>query len=435
MGTRDSKRVGFLTVAALVLSMAGSRALGDEVSFEKALPSLTWVLSPKGGNETSVGSGVLIDVRQGLVLTAYHVVEDRPKLLIFFPFHHADGRLETDPEFYTKHLEELAIVGEVIATQPSKDLALIQLPKVPATARATPLAATSPRTGQAVFAIGNSGTNDGVLWRYLDGRVRQVFRRKMVIDAKQQVDARVVESTVPTNGGDSGGPVLNADGELVAITSSSNTREVAVNYGIDLEEIRAIVGPTLARVERSEPAAPSITGPPPADDFIPPPPPGLSSFSRENRPGRAFVPSSVIDPVARVNDLHIDHDVVRDGRKGLVAHFNLEVMRTPSFYSMVYLKITDENGQQLRIPVPGSPGKGRDLEACNTLMTAEKPGDVVEMRLFIPYASIEQAISASTGRVKLKAVVNVPVGDSSYWQLEGGACVPFFYNSRPGAPM
>jgi S1-C subfamily serine protease len=280
MRARDSRTIGFLTVAALALSMGGSRALGDEVSFEKALPSLTWVLSPTGGDNVSSGSGVLIDVGQGLVLTAYHVVEDRPKVLIFFPYHHADGTLETDPKFYTGHLEELAIVGQVIASEPGKDLALIRLPKVPAAARATPLAARSPRTGQDVFAIGNSGSSNGVLWRYLDGRVRQVFRRKMAYASKQQVDARVVETTVPTNSGDSGGPVLNAGGELVAITASSYAKEVAVNYGIDVEEIRAMVGPTLARVERPESTAPATTA-----DFLPPPPPDLEQAGREYRPG------------------------------------------------------------------------------------------------------------------------------------------------------
>jgi hypothetical protein len=434
MRARDSRTIGFLTVAALALSMGGSRALGDEVSFEKALPSLTWVISPKEGDNVSSGSGVLIDVGQGLVLTAYHVVTDRPKVLIFFPYHHADGTLETDPKFYLGRLEELAIVGQVIASEPGKDLALIRLPKVPAAARATPLAARSPRTGQDVFAIGNSGSNDGVLWRYLDGRVRQVFRRKIVYASKQQVDARVVETTVPTNSGDSGGPVLNAGGELVAITASSNANEVAVNYGIDVEEIRAMVGPTLTRVERPEPTSPWIMGRYPAADFIPEPPPTLPTYYRENRPGRTFVPSGAIGPVARVNDLHIDHDVVRGGRKGLVAHFNLEFVRTPSLYSMVYLRITDENGLQLQVPVPGSSSRGRNLEASSSLTMDDKPGDIAEMKLFISYNEIERALPASAGRVKLKAIVNVPLGDSDSWQVEGGASVQFDHECDLGGP-
>ncbi len=72
-----SMMVGVLLATLLTLAGSLPRARADEEIYNKALPSATWIISPKGNGKDNSGSGVLIDARQRLVLTAYHVVEDR----------------------------------------------------------------------------------------------------------------------------------------------------------------------------------------------------------------------------------------------------------------------------------------------------------------------------------------------------------------------
>jgi hypothetical protein len=91
---------GFVLLAILAASVE-SQAFANEVDFKKGLPSVVWVVSPmKDG--TASGSGALIDERRGLVLTAYHVVEDRPEIVAFFPARDATGKLVTNSAWFIK---------------------------------------------------------------------------------------------------------------------------------------------------------------------------------------------------------------------------------------------------------------------------------------------------------------------------------------------
>jgi hypothetical protein len=409
-------------MAAMALGGGASRALADAELFEKALPSLTWILSPKGEDRFSSGSGVLIDDRRGLVLTAYHVVAERPDVIVFFPARDAGGDLMTAPKDYIKSSGELGVEGTVIARDARRDLALIHLPRVPETAKAVAIAAGSPRPGQGVYAIGNSGTRDGVLWRYIDGTVRQVYRTEMKYETKQAVNAWVVEMTLPTNEGDSGGPILNARGELVAITASSNPGEVAVHYGIDVREIRSMVGPTLARTGPS----PSRTGPSPSIGAMFEPAPA-ASHAPTPEPADAL-------PVARVADLEIDQDVVRDGRRGLLARFDLDIDHALGLPCLVNLTIFDANGRPLRTRLPASPEPVLPVGANSTVTPTVDNWGVCRLTLFIPYDSIEPAIPTAPGRVPLKGVLNVYDMAAGRWIMNASAEKRFLYNRDLGGP-
>jgi S1-C subfamily serine protease len=51
----------------------------------------------------------------------------------------------------------------------------------------------------------------------------------------------ILETDVPTNPGDSGGPVLNDRGQLVGVISHYAARQRQVSGNIDLEEVRNFV--------------------------------------------------------------------------------------------------------------------------------------------------------------------------------------------------
>jgi S1-C subfamily serine protease len=237
-----------LTAAALGLAGA-AEARADADLYERTLRSTAWVVSPIGKDKVSFGSGALVDVKRRLVVTNFHVVEKREQAVVFFPRFQA-GQLVSDPGAYIKNSDKLAVAGKVLKTDPTRDLAVIELRSLPAGVRALPLARQAPRPGQAVHAIGNSGISDGALWRYSKGEVRQVYQKKGKTKndtgLEFEINARVLESQIPSNKGDSGGPIVNERGELVAITQGANEKEQLIAFGIEVSEVRAVLGLPVA---------------------------------------------------------------------------------------------------------------------------------------------------------------------------------------------
>ncbi len=154
----------------------------------------TEVTSADGKPEHDLGSGVVID-DQGDILTSLHVVAGASEIRITF----ADG-------------EELN--AQVLVEQPENDIAVLrtnQLPKllVPATL-GNPGAM---QIGDEAFVVGNpfglySSMSAGVISGF--DRSFQPIELKQRIQGLIQIDAAV-------NPGNSGGPLLNRNGEVVGI--------------------------------------------------------------------------------------------------------------------------------------------------------------------------------------------------------------------------
>jgi S1-C subfamily serine protease/HEAT repeat protein len=204
----------------------------------------------------SVGSGVLVDREHGLVLTNYHVVEDGVFMHAYFP-EYRDNELITQPAFYLSQ-SRLAHFGRIVFIDPTHDLALVQLQTYPSKARAVRLAKDSAKQGQALHTIGGSGINDGTLWRYSPGTVRQVYAKKFTLSPTQHLNSWILESTAPINQGDSGGPVVNDVGELVAVVSSFRTDKRELSNNIDIREIHTLLEQFYRRNNLKPSEAPAL---------------------------------------------------------------------------------------------------------------------------------------------------------------------------------
>jgi S1-C subfamily serine protease/HEAT repeat protein len=232
---------------------------GEEV-FKRLLPSSTLVLLSK-----TLGSGVLVDVEQKLMVTNAHVVKNEREVDVFFPAIDSEGFPKTEFKYYDDRARELAILGEVLVRNPTKDLALVRLSKVPPGVRPVSLALKPAAPGSKVFSIGNSGLNDGAMWRFTPGEVRGRSPQKYG-DGLGEREYMVLETTAPSNPGDSGGPVVNARGELVALIAAGNNRARLVSLNVDLTEVRGLIeGYFRARGETwREPDPPAPPAPPAA---------------------------------------------------------------------------------------------------------------------------------------------------------------------------
>ena len=101
------------------------------------------------------------------------------------------------------------------------------------------LAESSPGPGEDIQSIGNPGSS-GALWVYTSGTVRSVYQKQFSTEVGEH-DFMVVETQSPINSGDSGGPVVNNKGELVAISQAISPKARLVSYSVDVSEIRTLL--------------------------------------------------------------------------------------------------------------------------------------------------------------------------------------------------
>ena len=213
--------------------------------YKQTLPSTVWVVVPQervsqGTVRISSGTGSLIDVKHKLVLTNYHVVQDKDDVFVLFPIIQKNGKVLTDRETYMK--DGARIPGKVKSRNQKKDLALIELQTVPEGAKPIKLAADSPGQGSRLHSIGNPGASDA-LWVYTPGEVRSVYTKTFQTGGKNkekgfQIQATIVEATSLVNPGDSGGPVVNNQGELVAVTQGYDPGARGFSIFIDVSEVK-----------------------------------------------------------------------------------------------------------------------------------------------------------------------------------------------------
>ncbi len=185
------------TVAQALASATPPPAYSEQV-FQVIQPSLVLIQTKStdasGNAEDSLGSGVVID-DGGDVLTALHVVADSSSNQLTF----ADGTQST---------------GEVTAKQPQDDIAVVHPDKLPGLL--VPAVLGNPnamRVGDEAYVVGNpyglySSMSAGVISGF--DRSFQPVGTNLKLQGLIQIDAAV-------NPGNSGGPLLNRDGEVIGI--------------------------------------------------------------------------------------------------------------------------------------------------------------------------------------------------------------------------
>ena len=170
------------------------------------------------------GSGFIID-RQGYVLTNYHVIEGADRISVTL----ADGRV---------------LKGEVVGTDPAIDVALLKVSGAGALPEAPLGNSDELRVGEWVCAIGNPlGYVHSVTVGVVSFLGRKLFDASL--DDYIQTDAAI-------NLGNSGGPLINARGEVIGINSAISSRATNIGFAVPINQAVAILPQlkTRGRVSR-----------------------------------------------------------------------------------------------------------------------------------------------------------------------------------------
>ncbi len=174
--------------------------------------------------EGSLGTGVVID-DSGLILTALHVVRDAVEVRVTF----FDG-METQ--------------ASIIARVPENDLAVLRPREIPDDLQPAILAGSGGlRVGDEVFAVGNPfGVTNSLSAGVVSG-----LNRNFKSPKTGQTMTGLIQFDAAVNPGNSGGPLVNRDGEVVGIVSAllNPTDQdvfIGIGFAVTIESAAAAAG-------------------------------------------------------------------------------------------------------------------------------------------------------------------------------------------------
>ena len=184
-------------------------------------------LQPSTQTQQSLGSGFVID-KAGHIVTNYHVVQGASKVQVSF-----SGQ------------DQLA--GTVVGSDPSTDVAVL---KIRAQASAlTPLELGNSdglRVGDSVYAIGNPFGYT----RTLTSGIVSALQRQIKAPNSLTID-NVIQTDASINHGNSGGPLLDAAGRVIGVTSqiyaeNSQQGNLGIGFAVPVNTVRNIAAQIIS---------------------------------------------------------------------------------------------------------------------------------------------------------------------------------------------
>jgi S1-C subfamily serine protease len=338
---RRSARIGMGVAAAALLVAIGVGVLGltrdggteraggagvvtDDI-VAKARPGTVYIRSRGLGQEAS-GTGVIVDAKEGLVLTNFHVIALGEDLQAGAP-----DRLDD---------------AEIRAAAPCEDLALLQVEGLEGRS-AIPLGRQDAvRQGDPVVALGYPvSASGGKSLTSTAGVVSSVNTPLRIPAPDQPRFNNLVQTDAALGAGNSGGPLVGADGKLVGVntilfTGGADNPSAEQGYAIGVDRIREVLADFRDGRSRAWFGAGLLT-----------PPPGV--LEREQLPAGMFVTAAQDGTSAA--DLRLEQVLITaiDGRrlKSSLASYCAAVGDAGSGDELDLTVIAGPRGRKQTVPV------------------------------------------------------------------------------------
>ena len=241
------------TEASAAPAVASDDALSVAEIYERAAPGVVQITSTVGAADDrlrvvpgevfpqqpvpqqALGSGFVID-KTGHIVTNYHVIEGADEIEVSFS-------------------NQDTLTAKLVGSDPSTDIAVL---RVEASSRGlTPLEfgdSDEVRVGDPVVAIGNPfGLNRSATY----GIVSSVQERTITAPNGYPID-HVIQTDAAINRGNSGGPLLNDEGEVIGVNSQIETAEgstgnVGIGFAVPANTVKNVVAQLIdkGKVDRA----------------------------------------------------------------------------------------------------------------------------------------------------------------------------------------
>ena len=166
--------------------------------------------------KNSLGSGVIIDGKRGLILTNEHVIAKSTAIKI---------TLQDKREFQ----------AQIVGADPDSDLAVLKISASDALPSIAMGRSDDLMIGETVIAIGNPfGFSHTVTTGVISALNRSIRSNQRIYRDFIQIDASI-------NPGNSGGPLLNINGELIGINTAIYSSAQGIGFAIPISKANRIV--------------------------------------------------------------------------------------------------------------------------------------------------------------------------------------------------
>ena len=216
-------------VGNVTLQAPTTGGLTAEQIYRRDAPGVVQVTASNAGQASeSLGSGFVID-KAGHVVTNFHVVRGATRVFVSF-----SGKDQ--------------LVSTVVGLDPSTDLAIL---KIQAHANAlTPLElgnSDAVRVGDTVYAIGNPF---GLYARTLTSGIVSAVQRRITAPNTLPID-NAIQTDASINHGNSGGPLLDAGGRVIGVTSqiyaeNSQQGNIGIGFAVPVNTVRNIAAQIIS---------------------------------------------------------------------------------------------------------------------------------------------------------------------------------------------
>jgi len=194
------QRIRWAVLLVLLCSqLVRAQELKSEDVYKKTLPSVVTLTVERKDGTRVFGTGFLA-IKDGLAVTAWHVVRDATKVQARFSngeVFESSGLVDKDEE------RDVAIIRLKVFGRPTLDVK-----------------GSDPEIGSKAFVI---GAPEGLEFSITDGVLSQI---------QTIAGIRYFQYSCPTSQGNSGGPVLNASGSVIGLVSWGLNRGQNLNFAI-----------------------------------------------------------------------------------------------------------------------------------------------------------------------------------------------------------
>ena len=208
----------FLALFLICILAPLSLALTPEEVAQTALASTALIVIQDNRGRSSFGSGFIIG--EGQIATNAHVVEGA-----------SSGTVKlVDAE--TEHA-----IDSILAIDRAHDLAIVEATGITASALSLGDSDTV-QVGQSVYAAGNP---QGLTGTFSSGIISAIRS-----EGNDLVSDTILQMTAPVSPGSSGGPLLNAEAQVVGVVFSQVTRGQNLNFAIPVNFLKTLLETTTA---------------------------------------------------------------------------------------------------------------------------------------------------------------------------------------------
>ena len=164
---------------------------------------------------TSLGSGVIVDGKNGYIVTNHHVIARASEIKV----------ITSDQKEY---------MGRGLGSDPRSDLAVIKIDAEEVLPEAKLGDSGDLMIGETVIAIGNPF---GLTHTVTTGVVSALDRS---VRAQDRVYRHFIQTDASINPGNSGGPLLNIDGDVIGINTAIYQKAQGIGFAIPINKAKRI---------------------------------------------------------------------------------------------------------------------------------------------------------------------------------------------------